>query len=95
MYPGRADRSRFKYVDKGWMATIGRSAAVAKIRNFEFSGFFAWLTWLLVHLVFLIGFRNKVSVFFSWIYSYATYKRGARIITGLQEGTKTELGDTI
>ncbi|MBA4150340.1 MAG: NAD(P)/FAD-dependent oxidoreductase [Verrucomicrobia bacterium] len=95
IYPGRADRTPFKYLDKGWMATIGRSAAVAKIKNFEFSGFFAWLAWLLVHLIFLVGFRNKVAVFFSWVYSYATYKRGARIITGLQEGSKTDLGDVI
>lgn len=95
MFPGRVARRPFRYFDKGSMATIGRSAAVAKIKDFELSGFFAWLAWLLVHLIFLVGFRNKVSVFFSWIYSYVTYKRGARIITGLQEGCKTDLGDVI
>lgn len=92
----RIDRPRFKYWDKGTMATIGRSAAVAKIGNLEFSGFFAWLAWLFVHLIFLVGFRNKISVLMSWAYSYFTYKRGSRIITGLQEEDAVEkLGDTI
>ena len=67
------------------MATIGRSAAVAKIGKLEFSGFSAWLAWLTVHLLFLVGFRNKLFVFLQWVYSYFTYKRGARIITGLSE----------
>jgi NADH dehydrogenase len=62
------------------MATIGRSAAVAQIGKFEFSGFIAWLAWLGVHLIFLVGFRNKVTVMIQWFYSYITYKRGARII---------------
>lgn len=65
------------------MATIGRSAAVAQIGRFEFSGWPAWAAWLLIHLVFLIGFRNRAAVLLQWIYSYFTYKRGARIITGL------------
>lgn len=65
------------------MATIGRSKAVAKIGKFKFSGFFAWLTWLFVHLIFLVGFRNKVAVLFNWIYQYITFKPGARIITGM------------
>ncbi len=81
-FPGHASRPAFDYWDKGTMATIGRSAAVAKVKNFEFSGFIAWLAWLVVHIVFLIGFRNKVAVFLQWAYSYFTYKRGARIITG-------------
>lgn len=63
------------------MATIGRSAAVAKVGRFEFSGFPAWLAWLGVHLIFLIGFRNKLAVLLQWAYAYCTYKRGARIIT--------------
>lgn len=75
-------RRPFIYRDKGTMATIGRSRAVAKIGKVEFSGYFAWLTWLFVHLLFLIGFRNKLSVLFSWIYSYLTFKRGARVIYG-------------
>lgn len=90
------ERPRFKYWDKGTMATIGRSAAVAKIGNFEFSGFFAWLAWLFVHLIFLVGFRNKISVLLSWAYSYITYKRGSRIITGLEdEDVVRKLGDTV
>jgi NADH dehydrogenase len=76
-----AGRPAFRYWDKGTMATIGRSAAVAKIGRIEFSGFVAWLAWLVVHLIFLVGFRNKAAVLFQWFYSYLTYKRGARIIT--------------
>jgi NADH dehydrogenase len=73
-------RPPFRYFDKGTMATIGRSAAVAKIGRLEFGGFPAWLAWLFVHLVFLIGFDNKLTVLVQWAYSYFTYKRGARII---------------
>jgi NADH:ubiquinone reductase (H+-translocating) len=83
--PGKVPRPPFKYWDKGTMATIGRSAAVAQIGKFHFSGFFAWLAWLMIHLVFLIGFRNKATVLFQWFYSYITYKRGARIIVGARE----------
>lgn len=77
-------RPPFDYWDKGSMATIGRSAAVAKIGQVEFTGFLAWMAWLGIHLVFLIGFRNKIAVVLQWAYSYFTYKRGARIITGLR-----------
>jgi NADH dehydrogenase len=80
-----AKRPPFKYWDKGTMATIGRSAAVAQIKKLELSGFIAWLMWLVVHLLFLVGFRNKISVLIQWTYSYLTYKRGARIITGVDE----------
>ena len=80
---GRAPRPVFKYWDKGTMATIGRSAAVAMVGPLKFSGFMAWLAWLFVHLIFLIGFRNKIAVLFNWTYSYFAYKRTARIITGL------------
>jgi NADH dehydrogenase len=79
----RAPRPAFKYWDKGTMATIGRSAAVAWIGKLKFSGYPAWLAWLFVHLIFLIGFRNKLAVLFQWAYSYFTYKRSARIITSL------------
>ena len=75
----------FVYWDKGTMATIGRSAGVARIKGVEISGLFAWLGWLGIHLIFLIGFRNKVSVMLNWIHSYFTYRRGSRIITGLAE----------
>lgn len=95
-FPGHIERPPFKYWDKGTMATIGRSAAVAKIKNFEFTGYFAWLAWLFIHLIFLVGFRNKISVLFSWAYSYFTYKRGSRIITGLQDDDAIQkLGDTV
>ncbi len=76
-------REPFVYRDKGSMATIGRSAAVADINGVHLSGYPAWLAWLTVHLLFLIGFRNRISVLLQWTYSYLTYKRGARIITGL------------
>jgi NADH dehydrogenase len=79
--PGIATRPAFEYFDKGTMATIGRSAAVAQAGPFKFTGFMAWLAWLFVHLVFLVGFRNKMAVLWQWTYSYFTYKRGARIIT--------------
>lgn len=75
-----ATRPAFRYRDKGTMATIGRSAAVAKIGRWELTGFPAWLAWLFVHLLFLIGFDNKLTVLTQWAYSYVTYKRGARII---------------
>jgi len=78
---GPASRPAFHYWDKGTMATIGRSAAVAWIGKLKISGFVAWLTWLFVHLVFLIGFRNRLAVLLQWTYSYFAYKRGARIIT--------------
>jgi NADH:ubiquinone reductase (H+-translocating) len=86
---GRAPRPAFKYWDKGTMATIGRSAAVAYSGPIKMHGFIAWLAWLFVHLVFLIGFRNKLAVFMQWVYSYFTYKRGARIITGWPPHTIT------
>jgi NADH dehydrogenase len=79
---GRAGtRAKFKYWDKGSMATIGRSKAVAVVGKIKLTGFIAWMAWLSLHLVFLIGFRNKLIVLIQWIYSYVTYKRGARIIT--------------
>tara|TARA_R110002096_G_scaffold4501_5_gene21060 strand:+ start:3488 stop:4777 length:1290 start_codon:yes stop_codon:yes gene_type:complete len=84
---GRGQTGPFKYLDKGSMATIGRSAAVATSGGAKFTGFIAWLMWLFIHLLFLIGFRNKVAVFWQWVYSYMTYKRGARIITGVETTT--------
>ncbi len=87
-----APRPAFRYWDKGTMATIGRSSAVAKIGGWEFSGWFAWLAWLFVHLIFLIGFRNRVAVLLQWSYSYVAYKRGARIITGVRTEKPTTPG---
>jgi len=86
--PQHAARPPFRYWDKGTMATIGRSAAVAKIGRIEFNGFLAWVAWLFVHLIFLIGFRNRLAVLLQWAYSYVAYKRGARIVTGLSEQAK-------
>jgi NADH dehydrogenase len=83
--PGDVPRPPFHYWDKGNLATIGRSAGIAQIGKLRLSGFPAWLAWLLVHLIFLIGFRNKIAVLVSWAYSYFTYKLGARIITGWPE----------
>jgi NADH dehydrogenase len=76
-------RAPFNYWDKGTMATIGRSKAVAQVGAIKLSGLTAWLAWLALHLVFLIGFRNKVAVMVDWMYSYFAYKRGARIITSV------------
>ena len=77
-----AQRAPFKYRDKGNLATIGRSAGIAQIGKLKLSGWPAWFAWLVIHLIFLIGFRNKITVLLSWTYSYFTYKLGARIITG-------------
>jgi NADH dehydrogenase len=78
-------RRNFRYHDKGSLATIGRAAAVAQFGKFEVSGYFAWLAWLFVHILFLIGFRNRVLVMIQWAWSYLTYERGARLITGSDE----------
>ena len=78
-------RRNFHYNDKGSLATIGRAAAVARIGKFQLSGYFAWLAWLFIHIFFLIGFRNRLLVMFQWAWSYVTYERGARLITGSDE----------
>jgi NADH:quinone reductase (non-electrogenic) len=83
--PGHVTHQPFKYWDKGTMATIGRSAAVAFVGRLHLTGFIAWVAWLFIHLVFLIGFRNRLAVLLQWTYSYFTYKRGARIVTSLPE----------
>jgi NADH dehydrogenase len=77
------EREAFGYWNKGTMATIGRSKAVAEFGKVHISGYLAWISWLFVHLIFLVGMRNRISVFMQWTYSYFTYKRGARIITGV------------
>lgn len=79
---GAADHPKpFRYFDKGSMATIGRSRAIAEARGMRLSGFVAWLAWLFVHVFYLIGFRNRFVVMFTWFWSYATFRRGARLIT--------------
>jgi NADH:ubiquinone reductase (H+-translocating) len=75
-------RQPFHYHDKGSLATIGRAAAVAQIGKFQLSGYFAWLAWLFIHILFLIGFRNRIVVMINWAWAYLTYERGARLITG-------------
>jgi NADH:ubiquinone reductase (H+-translocating) len=77
-------REDFHYLDKGSLATIGRAAAVGQIGKIHISGFIAWLAWLFVHVFFLIGFRNRLLVMIQWAWSYVTYERGARLITGDQ-----------
>ena len=77
---GRKTR-RFRYVDKGTMATIGRRSAVAELPlRIHFGGTLGWLSWLGLHLVFLVGFRNRLVVFVNWVWNYLTWDRGNRII---------------
>jgi NADH dehydrogenase len=78
-------RGSFHYLDKGSLATIGRAAAVADLGRLKLSGYFAWLAWLFVHILYLIGFRNRLLVMVQWAWSYLTYDRGARLITGSNE----------
>jgi NADH:ubiquinone reductase (H+-translocating) len=80
---GERDIPPFHYFDKGTMATVGRSFAVARIRRLSLSGFLAWALWLGIHILFLIGFRNRALVLFQWAWAYLTYQRGARLITHL------------
>lgn len=75
-------RESFIYVDKGTMATIGRSRAIAEIAGLKFRGFIAWMMWLFLHVFFLIGFRNRLAVMFEWFWAYLTRERSARLITG-------------
>ena len=77
-------RHNFQYVDKGSIATIGRAAAIAEFGKIHISGFIAWLSWLFVHIFFLIGFRNRILVMIQWAWSYFTFERGAQLITGDQ-----------
>jgi NADH:quinone reductase (non-electrogenic) len=81
----------FRYVNKGSLATIGRSAAVADLGKIRLSGLPAWVAWLGLHLVFLVGFRNRVLVLFEWAWSFLSYDRGARLITGpLRRGSEAK-----
>jgi NADH dehydrogenase len=83
----RKPRTAFRYFDKGDMATIGRMSAVAKVEwpfKAHLGGFPAWFTWISVHIFFLIGFRNRIAVIASWVWTYFTFSRGARLITGDQ-----------
>jgi len=74
----------FAYVDKGNLATIGRAAAIADFGKFQISGWTAWVLWLFVHIMYLVGFRNRVQVFVHWAFQYLSFNRGARLITGAE-----------
>ena len=76
------ERTKFTYVDKGTMATIGRSKAIADVFGLKLKGLIAWLFWLFLHVFFLIGFRNRFAVMFEWFWAYLTRERSARLITG-------------
>ncbi|MCA9530961.1 MAG: NAD(P)/FAD-dependent oxidoreductase [Myxococcales bacterium] len=91
----RKPRKPFRYVDKGIMATIGRNRAVAQtslpaLGKLHLSGLLAWLSWLFIHILYLIGFRNRFIVLFNWVWSYLTYGRGARLITAYVAGERAE-----
>lgn len=73
-------RRPFRWIDKGQMATIGRSRAVAETGGFEFGGILAWFTWIIVHIYYLVGFKNRVLVLIQWFWSYITFRRGAQLI---------------
>ena len=76
----------FKYFDKGSMAVIGRSSAIAEARGLKMKGFIAWVAWLLLHVYFLIGFRNRAMTVLSWAHDYIFYDRQVRLITRLGKG---------
>jgi NADH dehydrogenase len=75
-------REAFHYFDKGSMATIGRAAAITQVGKLKLRGFIAWLAWLFIHIMYLIGFRNRIAVIFDWAWAYLTFQRGARLIVG-------------
>ncbi|MCE9499720.1 MAG: NAD(P)/FAD-dependent oxidoreductase, partial [Leptospira sp.] len=79
-------RKPFHYVDKGSMATIGRKDGIAEMKYLKLTGFFGWFAWLFVHLFYLVGFKNKVSILITWLWSYVTFRAGARLI-------QEEIGD--
>ncbi len=96
-YISRAIRARlenkpieaFRYLDKGAMATIGRNKAIAEMGPIKLHGFIAWMAWLVVHIYYLIGFKNRLLVFMQWAWSYVTYKKGARLILNKEWRTHT------
>ena len=86
----KESRRPFHYNDKGQLAVIGRGRAVADIKGLKFGGFIAWFIWAFIHILFLIGFRNRLSVMLQWAWSYLTYEQGARLITGTERTEMTE-----
>jgi NADH:quinone reductase (non-electrogenic) len=83
-----AASENFRYFDKGSLAVIGRASAVADIHGLHISGVLAWLTWLFIHLMYLVEFSNRVLVFIQWGLLYLTYNQGARLITGEEVASK-------
>ncbi len=86
----KAERKPFRYFDKGTMATIGRSRAVAEVMGLRFSGFFAWLLWCFIHVLYLISSRNRFRVFTEWVWYYITFQPGSRLI--YRSGTEWKVG---
>ena len=86
-----AEREPFQYFDKGSMATVSRFSAVAKIGPLEFSGFIAWLAWLVLHLVYLVGFKTKITTLLSWTVTFLSTRRGQLTITEQQAFARTRL----
>ena len=70
----------FRYKDKGAMATVGRNRAVVQLRHLEFSGFMAWLAWMFIHLISILGFRNRLTVLINWIWAYFNYSTSLRLL---------------
>jgi len=84
-------RAPFRYFDKGDMAVIGRAAAVASIFGIHVTGLLAWMTWLFIHLMYIVQFQSRVQVFIQWGFEYLTFSRGARIITGAAEDSRPDV----
>jgi NADH:ubiquinone reductase (H+-translocating) len=76
----QATPEKFSYFDKGTMATVGRNRAVVEVRKLKFGGAFGWLAWMGLHLMLLVGFRNKIMVFINWVWNYINYDRNIRLI---------------
>jgi len=87
---GKGKRERFHFKNYGKMAVIGRFDAVAQMGSLELSGFFGWIVWLLVHIHFQVGFKNKVSILISWIWSFIMFKAGARLIPNAVHARKKQ-----
>ena len=87
---GKPAPKPFRYMHLGELATIGRRAAVVKFGWLELKGFIGWLFWSVVHIYFLIGLRNRFIVAFTWLWSYLTFQRGARLITHSESATETD-----
>jgi NADH:ubiquinone reductase (H+-translocating) len=81
----------FRYLDKGNLATVGRSFAIADLGKVKLSGYFAWLTWVAVHIAYLISFHNRLLVLIEWAWAYVTWQRGARIVTGRPQASASDL----